>query len=77
MGDSNRINVVIVNNEGGGYGERAKLVPGTKVSEVVETQITKTPKDYTIKVNGQEVTADQQFNDGDRLVISPRKIAGA
>lgn len=77
MGDSNRLNIVIVNNEGGGYGERAKVVPGTTVSAIVESQIAKDPSGYTIKVNGKEVTADQQFAEGDRLVISPRKIAGA
>lgn len=35
------------------------------------------PGDYVIMINGQQPEADQVLNDGDEVIVSPAKVAGA
>lgn len=77
MGDYDRINVNVVNNEGGGFAQSKQVTRGTTVGQLVAVEITNNPSNYTIRLNGREVAENHVLQNGDSLVISPLKVRGA
>lgn len=77
MGDSNRHKVHVVNNDGAGFAKEIDVVPGTTVGQLVRTLVTASPEKYNIHVNRDTVSDGYTMRNGDRLVITPKKIAGA
>jgi sulfur carrier protein ThiS len=70
--------VLIINNNGGGFADYMELPEGTTVAEVFKQQIGAAhPGDYLIRVNRQPCPADQEIREGDRVSITPTKIEGA
>ena len=67
-----------INNEGGGFAGAIEVVPATTVKQLFEQkQPGQRPEDHLIRVNRQIATADQVLQEGDRVSITPIKIAGA
>ena len=77
MGDTNRNTVSVVNNDGAGFADDVRVVPGTTVEQLVKTLVTADPSKYNIHVNRDVVASGYVMRNGDRLVITPKKIAGA
>ena len=77
MGDSNRHKVHVVNNDGAGFAREIDVVPGTTCEQLVKTLVTANPEKYNIHVNRDNVSSGYVMRNGDRLVITPKKIAGA
>lgn len=70
--------ILLINNDGGGYADYVEVPDGTTVAQLFERQIDSSrPSDYLIRVNRQPCPADQVLQDGDRISITPTKIAGA
>ena len=77
MGDSNRIEIFLINNEGGGFADKKVITQDTTVAALVAVEVTNTPEQYTIRLNGSEVSPETVLSNGDRLTITPVKIKGA
>ena len=70
--------VLYVNNDGGGFADHIDIEAGTTVAELFEEKMPgRVPEDFLIRVNRQPVSAGQVLQEGDRISISPTKIAGA
>lgn len=70
--------ILLINNDGGGFADHIEIKEGTTVRELVETRIgAKSPQNYLIRVNRQPVSAGQVLQPGDRVSITPTKIEGA
>ena len=70
--------ILLINNDGGGYADYVEVPDGTTVAQLFERQIgSSKPSDYLIRVNRQPCPADQVLQDGDRISITPTKIEGA
>jgi sulfur carrier protein ThiS len=70
--------LLFINNEGGGFADHIEVATGTTVAELFCQRVPGCEsKDYLIRVNRQPVSADQILKEGDRISISPTKIAGA
>jgi hypothetical protein len=73
-----RMKVLFINNDGGGFADQIEVEPGTTVRQLFEQQLAdRKPEDYLIRVNRQESTADQELHEGDRVSMTPTKIEGA
>ncbi len=70
-------NVYFINNEGGGFAEKLVIEDDVKLREVFDEFVGGDPKNYLIRVNRTIAAEDQILNDGDRITITPQKIAGA
>lgn len=72
------MNIFYVNNVGNGYARTVEVAEGTSVSEFFRQQMgTSDPASYTIRVNRNPVEGSHLLSDGDRVTITPAKIAGA
>ena len=70
--------ILVINNEGGGFADHMEVAEGTTVQELFERQIRSPyPENYLIRVNRQPVPADQVLHEGDRVSFTPTKIEGA
>ena len=70
--------ILLVNNDGGGFADYVQVEPGTTVTALFERTIKHgRPADYLIRVNRQPVAADYVLQEGDRISITPTKIQGA
>ena len=70
--------IMVINNEGGGFADYLDVPEGMTVKELFERQISSPkPEDYLIRVNRQPVPADQVLQEGDRVSFTPTKIQGA
>jgi sulfur carrier protein ThiS len=69
--------ILLINNDGGGFADYIEVADGTTVSQLFERQIRGKPRDYLIRVNRQPVAPDQALQSGDRVSITPVKIEGA
>ena len=67
-----------LNNDGGGFADTIEVADGTTVAKLFEQQQAgRKSEDFLIRVNRQPAAADQILQDGDRVSITPTKIAGA
>lgn len=70
--------IFYVNNVGGGYAETLDVQDGMTISAFFTRQMPNaSAKEYAVRVNRNPVEADYQLRDGDRVTITPAKIAGA
>ena len=70
--------VLYINNDGGGFADYIHVEPGTTVQAFFSQKVTHGgPSDYLIRVNRQPVASNYALQDGDRISISPTKIQGA
>lgn len=70
--------ILLLNNEGAGFADYVEVEPGTTVAQLFAMKLPDRPTgDFLIRVNRQPVAADQVLAEGDRVSITPTKIAGA
>ena len=70
--------ILLINNHGGGYADHVEVDEGTTVSALVSAKIPgRKPDDLLIRVNRLPVSADQVLQPGDRVSLTPTKIEGA
>lgn len=70
--------VLFINNDGGGFADHIDIDAETTVASFFEERMPgRKPEDFLIRVNRQPVSAGQVLQEGDRISISPTKIAGA
>ena len=70
--------ILAINNNGGGFADYLDVPDGTTVRQLFEQQIQGgKPHDYLIRVNRQPVASNQVLREGDRISFTPTKIEGA
>ena len=69
--------ILLINNDGGGYADHIEIDEGTTVSKLFEQRITGKASNYLIRANRQPCAPDQVLQHGDRISITPVKIEGA
>ena len=70
--------ILLINNDGGGYADYIELPVGTTVRQCFDKHLpNSSPQNYLIRVNRQPVPSDQVLQEGDRISITPTKIEGA
>lgn len=70
--------VLFINNDGGGFADHIDLADHTTVESLFEQRLPdRQPSDYLIRVNRQTVPRGYVLQDGDRVSMTPTKIAGA
>ena len=70
--------VLLINNDGGGFADRIEISEGTTVLDLFRKHIKhRGPEDYLIRVDRQPVARDHVLVEGNRVSITPTKIAGA
>ena len=70
--------VLLINNDGGGFADRVEIPEGTTVLDLFRRYIKhRGPEDYLIRVNRQPAARDEPLREGDRVSITPVKIEGA
>ena len=70
--------VLFINNDGGGFANHIEIEAGTTVTQLFDKQLSgRRPEDYLIRVNRLPASADQVLHAGDRVSMTPTKIAGA
>ena len=70
--------ILFINNDGGGFADHIALAPTTTVQQLFRQQVRHGKAgDYLIRVNRQPASADQTLAEGDRVSITPLKIEGA
>ncbi len=69
---------LFINNDGGGFADYVEVEPGTTVCQFFQQrQSGQDAGDFLIRVNRQVAAADQVLAEGDRVSMTPVKIAGA
>lgn len=69
---------LFINNDGGGFPDYVDIAENTTVAQFFAQRLPGSQaQDFLIRVNRQPTSADQILQDGDRISISPIKIAGA
>ena len=74
------INVLFVNNEGGGLAEYVPTEEGTTIQDfLVDALATDKASltNYLIRLNREEASADTVLKDKDRVTATPKAIKGA
>ena len=70
--------ILVINNDGGGFADHIEVADGTTVRQLFERQVASPkPQNYLIRVNRQPVPHDQPLREGDRVSFTPVKIEGA
>ena len=70
------IDVTYVNNNGGGFPDTKAVANDTTFGEFVEREVSGSPTDYRIRLNGEIAPHDQVLEDGDRVIVTPLKVDG-
>jgi hypothetical protein len=78
---SNKVTITYLNRDGGGFAERHTLDAGPTIAQFLETRGVKADN-CTVRIirsgqGGFTPTADEVFQEGDRLSCVPLKIEGA
>lgn len=70
--------ILYLNNDGGGFADEVDVADGmTAEAFVVEQLRGKSVDHFLIRVNRNEVVANQVLQDGDRVSVTPTNIEGA
>lgn len=70
--------IFYVNNSGGGYANTVEVEDGMTIKNFFTRQLPDAdPARYAVRVNRNPVDPDHVLRDGDRVTITPAKIAGA
>ena len=68
----------LINNDGGGFADHVEVAPGTTIIQLFEQHLPgRKAEDYLIRVDRQPVSRDHVLVEGNRVSITPTKIAGA
>lgn len=70
------IEVLYVNNEGGGFCSKIPVEAGTSISAFLASKLSEPTASYNIRVNGQPCAFDDILEQNDRIVVTPLKVAG-
>jgi len=71
------MNILFINNDGGGFADRIMVLDGMTVSQFIATKLPGvSPANLTIRVNREVTTGDRVLRDGDRITATPTKIEG-
>ena len=74
------MNITYLNNEGNGFANRIDgLAEGLTLASFLTSKLGEgyDAEAYTIRVNRENVTSDYTLQEGDRVSVTPTKIAGA
>jgi hypothetical protein len=72
------VQILFINNDGGGYADHVDVADGTTVAQLFAERLPgRQPADYLIRVNRLPAVADQQLQPGDRVSMTPTKVEGA
>ena len=69
------INVLYVNNAGGGFPQTIPVDDGTTFGDFVSARISNT-EDYRIHQNNNLAEHDTVLEKGDKIVVTPLKVEG-
>lgn len=70
--------ILYINNEGGGYADYVQVAEGTTVEKFFSDKMpNRAAEDFLIRVNRQPVARNCVLKEGDRITITPLKIDGA
>ena len=70
--------ILFINNDGAGFADHIEIADGTTVAQLFAGQLPGSDAgDYLVRVNRQPVAADEVLREGDRVSLTPVKIAGA
>jgi len=70
------IEVLYVNNDGGGFTDKVAVEEGTTVSQFLSGRLSGPASNYKIRVNGMAAAFDDQLEQDDRVVATPLKVDG-
>jgi len=72
------IDVLWLNNDGGGYAEKIRVPDGTTVEQLRKKKLPENDSEScTIRVNRDIAAASQKLRAGDRISVTPKNVAGA
>jgi hypothetical protein len=70
--------VLFINNQGGGFADHIEVPEGTTVAQLFEQRMADSDaSDYLIRVDRLPAAADQVLHAGARISFTPVKIEGA
>jgi len=70
--------VMFINNTGGGFADHVSVEPGTTIEAFLDDHLSDyQPDDLMIRVNRLPVARDQVLEPNDRISATPTKIDGA
>jgi len=76
--DLDKITILFVNNDGGGFAEKIEVAAGTTVGNLFDQKLEgKNAANFLIRVNRQNVSRGQLLADRDRVSFTPTKVQGA
>ena len=75
---SNKIKVLLVDNDGSGFASHVEVDEGLTVSQFVsQRRPEEDPSNFLVRVNREEVSGDYTLRASDKLTLTPRNIEGA
>jgi len=70
--------IMLINNDGGGFADHIEIADGTSVAALFADKMPgRKAADFLIRVNRLPVSSDQILQPGDRASITATKIQGA
>ncbi len=73
-----KIDILWLNNDGGGYAEKLRVPTGTTVEQLRRKKLPDSDSENcTIRVNRDIAASSQQLRAGDRISITPKNVSGA
>lgn len=72
-----KITVLYISNVSGGFADYIECPAGTTAIDFFESQVDGDPARYSITINKEPAASDQVLQEGDRITISPVKVAAA
>ena len=72
-----RNQITFINNQGDGYADKLEVDDGMALEALVADRVRGDSSDFTIRVNGAPEARDYVLKSGDRVSVTPNKIAGA
>lgn len=76
--ERSRMKVYLIDNQGSGFADQIEVASGTTIEEFAQQRLRGgNPTDHLIWVNRLPATAEQILQNGDRVSITPTRIASA
>ena len=70
--------IMFINNDGGGFADTIDVADGTTVAKLFAERLPgRKAADFLVRVNRLPTGPDQQLREGDRVSMTPTKVAGA
>ncbi len=72
------IDILWLNNDGGGYAEKLRVPDGMTVEQLRRKKLPDSDSESsTIRVNRDIASSGQELRSGDRVSITPKNVSGA